>query len=127
MAMPNKANRMNQLTIMRRANGELFTLTRDGREHLAVWPNPEGALRCKARNPELLVFVPSLVASPFGQKNLAHLRTEDMELFFLTDTGDARLRDGRKMSWTELDESLPASPPRAAAKPVRADAARVKS
>ena len=28
----------NQLSIMRRANGELFTLTLKGRKHLALYP-----------------------------------------------------------------------------------------
>ncbi len=107
---------------MRRADGELFTLTIKGREHLAVWPNLDGALRYKARNPELLVFVPALVASPFGRKSLGRLQKENMELFFLTDTGSARLRDGRKMSWQELEDSLPDSPPSAVAHPTRADA-----
>jgi hypothetical protein len=112
---------MDQLTIMRRANGELFTITIKGREHLAVWPSLNGALRYKTRNPELLVFVPALVTSPFGQKSLAPLRKENMELFFLTDTGSSRLRDGRKMSWQELEESLPASSPAAVVDPTRVD------
>ena len=112
---------MDQLTIMRRANGELFTLTCKGQEQLAVWPSLDEALHYKARNPELLVFVPALVASPFGQKSLVPLRKENMGLFFLTDTGSARFRDGRKMSWQELEESLPASPPSAAAPPTSVD------
>ena len=113
---------MDQLTIMRRANGELFTLTRDGREHLAIWPSLDSALRYKSRNPELLVFVPSLVTSPFCQKSLAPLRQENMGLFFLTDTGSARLRDGRKMVWQELEDSLTASLPSALAHPTRTGA-----
>ena len=94
---------MDQLVIMRRANGELFTLSLKGQEHLALWPSWQSALHYKARNPELLVFLPSLVASAFGQKSLAPLQKEGMGLFLLTDTGDAHFRDGRKISWEEIE------------------------
>jgi hypothetical protein len=100
---------MDQLAIMRRANGELFTLTLKGQEHLALWPSLESAARFKARNPELLAFVPAWVASAFGQERLAHLQKENMGLLLLTDTGDAHFRDARKISWEELRVGLPAS------------------
>jgi hypothetical protein len=93
---------LDQLTMMRRANGELFTLMLKGRAHLALWPSPQSALHYKARNPELLVFSPASVASPFGQKNIAALQRESMGLFLLTDTGRARLGDGRQISWEEI-------------------------
>ena len=94
---------MDQLVIMRRANGELFTLSLKGQEHLALWPSWQSALHYKARNPELLVFVPASVASAVGQKRLAPSQEEGMGLFLLTDTGDAHFRDGRKISWEELE------------------------
>lgn len=100
---------MDQLTIMRRANGELFTLTRNGREHLAVWPNLDDALRYKTRNSELLVYLPASVASPFGKKSLAPLEKVQKALFLLIDTGNTSLRNGREMSWAELEASLPVS------------------
>jgi hypothetical protein len=100
---------MNQLSIMRRANGELFTLTLKGREHLALWPSLESAIHYKTRNPQLLVFLPALVASAFGQKSVALLQKENLGLFLLNDTGDAHFRDGSKISWKELESILPAS------------------
>lgn len=100
---------MDQLSIMRRANGELFTLTLKGQKHLAVWPSLQSAMRYKARNRELLVFLPAPVASPFGQKSLAPLRKENLGLFLLIDDGQARFRDGRRISWEELDNDISAS------------------
>jgi hypothetical protein len=102
---------MDQFTIMRRANGELFTLDIKGRQHLAVWPNANEALRYKAHNPELLVFVPAVAAGPFGQKSLAPLRRDNIELVLLSDIDGTHLRGGRKMSWQELDCGLSASSP----------------
>lgn len=100
---------MDQLVIMRRANGELFTLTLKGQEHLALWPTLESASHFKARNPELLAFVPARVGSAFGQERLAPLQKENMGLFLLTDAGNAHFRDGRKISWEELRGGLPVS------------------
>ena len=100
---------MDQLSIMRRANGELFTLTLKRRKHLALWPSLKIAIHYKTRNPELLVFSPASVASAFGRKSLALLQKENVGLFLLTDTGDAHFRDGRKISWEELENILPAS------------------
>lgn len=100
---------MDQFTIMRRANGELFTLTLKGQECLALWPSLESAARFKARNPELLAFVPAWVTGAFGQKRLAPMQKENFGLFLLADTVNAHFRDGRKISWKELENSLSAS------------------
>ena len=94
--------------MMRRANGEFFTLMRKGREFLAVWPSLESAIQYKVRNPELLVFVPIGVASPFIQKRLNLLQKEGVGLFLLDDTKVALLKEGRKMKWTEMEQSSPA-------------------
>lgn len=102
---------MDQLSIMRRANGELFTLTLKGRKYLALWPSLQSAIHYRVRNPELLVFSPALVASAFGQKSLALLQKDDLGLFLLNDTGEAHFRDGCKISWKEIENSLPASSP----------------
>ena len=108
--MAQTLNKMDQLAVMRRANGRLFTLTLKGREHLALWPNLKSAIRYKALNPELLVFLPASAASAFEQKSLLPLQKENMGLFLLIDAGDAHFRDGRKISWEELKNSLPATP-----------------
>ena len=95
--------------MMRRADGRLFTLTVKGQEHLALWPSLASALRYKKRNPQLLIFIPASVASPFAKKSLIPLRQENIGLFLLIDAGGAHLSDGRKISWEELDTSIPAS------------------
>jgi hypothetical protein len=100
---------MNQLTIMRRADGKLFMIKRKGLEYLALWPSLQSALKYKKRNSQLLVFIPSAVASPFGQKSLIPLRKRNTELFLLVDTGDALFGDGHKISWEELETSIPPS------------------
>ena len=97
-----------QLTVMRRANGELFTLTVKGRKHLALWPSLESAERYKYRNPDLLVFKPASVASSFGQKSLRPLKEDGVELFLLVDAGGAHFGDGRKISWDEFEGSFAA-------------------
>jgi hypothetical protein len=99
---------MEQMTIMRRANGELFRLRVKGQEHLAVWPSLESALRYKKRNPALLVFIPAAVASPFGRKSLIRLREENLGLYLLVDGGGAHFSDGHQITWEEVEPSLAA-------------------
>src|SRR5205085_7246790 len=98
---------MEPLTMMRRADGRLFTLKVKGQEHLALWPSLQSALRYKKRNPQLLIFIPASIASPFGQKSLIPLRKENMGLFLLVDSGGAHLSEGRRISWEELETSIP--------------------
>jgi hypothetical protein len=100
---------MDPLTIMRRADGKLFTVKVKGQEHLALWPSLESALHYKKRNPQLLIFIPASVASPFGQKSLIPLRKENMGLFLVIDAGGSHLSDGRKIGWAELENSIPPS------------------
>ena len=100
---------MNRLSIMRRANGDLFTLMSKGQEVLAVWPSLESAIQYKARNPELTVFIPITVESPFAQKRLGPLQKKDFGLFLLADTKIALLKDGRKMRWAEMEQSSKSS------------------
>lgn len=107
---PRKIDQLDQLMMMRRANGAPFTLMLMGHAHLALWSNAQSAFHYKARNPELLVFSPVLVASPSGQKNLADSQREDMGLFLLSDRSRAHFSDGRKVCWKEIKSLLPASP-----------------
>jgi hypothetical protein len=93
--------------MMRRADGRLFTLQVKGEEHLALWPSLQSALRYKKRNPQLLIFIPASVASPFGQKSLIPLRKENLGLFLLVGGGDAHFSDGRRISWEELQATIP--------------------
>jgi hypothetical protein len=102
---------MGPLTLMRRADGRLFTLTIKGQDYLALWPSLESAMRYKKRNPELLIFIPASLASPFAQKSLLPLRKAQAGLFLLVDAGHAHFGDGRKFGWDELDATIPAPPP----------------
>jgi hypothetical protein len=101
---------MDLVTIMRRADGKLFTVEVKGLEHLALWPSLESAMRYKQRNPQLLIFIPASVTSPFGQKSLIPLRKANLGLFLMMDAGGSHFGDGRPINWEELDNSLPGSP-----------------
>jgi hypothetical protein len=120
---------MEPLTMMRRADGRLFTLNVKGQEHLALWPSLQSALRYKKRNPQLLIFIPASVASPFGQKSLIPLRKEHLGLFLLVDAGDAHFSDGRMISWEELQATIPttSSDPVYAIKPSTTDVTEAHS
>ena len=100
---------MEQYTIMRRANGELFTLMQKGQAYLALWPTLQCANHYKARNPELRVFLPAFVTSAFGRKSLLPLKNEKRGLYLLKDTNDAHFSDGDQISWEELANRLAAS------------------
>lgn len=49
---------MNELFVMRRANGDLLTEEVEGRIRIPVWTSPDAVARYKARNPELLIYFP---------------------------------------------------------------------
>jgi hypothetical protein len=100
---------MEQCTIMRRANGELYTFMKKGEVYLALWPNPECAIRFRVRHPKLRDFFPSLISSTFARKKLTPLQKENLELFLLTDTLNPHFSEGHKISWEELAKRLPAS------------------
>ena len=99
---------MDQLALMRRANGDLFTLTLKGKEYLAFWPSLETAINYKARNPELVVFFPISVTQAFGKKNRVAFPAENMGLLLLTENSDSQFGDARKMTWEEVENRIPA-------------------
>jgi hypothetical protein len=101
-----KADQMDQLAIMRRANGELFTVTIKGKKCLAVWPNERRAIQYKARNPALLVFVPALVGGAFAQKALAPFQLERMGLHLFTDNGGGHFHGGHTISWQQVEDNV---------------------
>ncbi|HKP12176.1 MAG TPA: hypothetical protein VJZ91_08710, partial [Blastocatellia bacterium] len=99
--------------VMRRANGDLFTVEVGGRPVIPVWSSRDAVARYRERNPELLTYVPARlddalmrrVAGPSGERHAT---------FFLMseDAPDAKLNRGRVIS---ADDLLPAgnltSPP----------------
>ncbi len=100
---------MEQFTIMRRANGELYTFMQKGEVCLALWPNQKCALRFRVRHPKLRDFFPSLISSAFAQEKLRPLQKENLKLYLLDDTLNPDFREGHKLSWEELANHLPAS------------------
>src|SRR5512138_1945277 len=100
---------MEQFTIMRRANGELYMLMQKGEVCLALWPNQKCALRFRVRHPKLRDFIPSLLSSAFAQKKLTPLQKENLKLYLLTDTLNPHFSEGHKITWEELAERLPPS------------------
>lgn len=97
---------MEQYTIMRRANGELFTLIEKGQEYLALWPTLASAVRHKKRNPQLRDYLTALVSSKFAQQKLAPLQKEGMGLYLLNDTNDVYFGNGNKISWQDLAKNF---------------------
>ena len=120
--------------LMKRANGDLFTLTVGGNEYVAVWPNEFAARRYKARNPELLVYLPARIDRALVERKLGRLLHEQSLRFWLLDENDpaAGFNRGRMVEWPAVleaagysrDEVLRLTAPAAAtqAKPERGNA-----
>jgi hypothetical protein len=95
---------MSELYVMRRANGDLFTLEAEGERCIPVWPSKEAAVRYKARNRELLVFFPVrldrsiLLRAAAGPQSLALPRF----LLLPEDSPDANLYEGRPVAIEEI-------------------------
>jgi hypothetical protein len=104
-----KGKNMDQFTIMRRANGELYTFMQKGEVCLGLWPNQQCALRFRWRYPKLRDFIPSLISSAFAQEKLLPLQKENLKLYLLDDTLNPDFGEGHKLSWEELADRLPAS------------------
>jgi hypothetical protein len=91
--------------ILRRANGEVFTLERNGVSYIAVWADERDVRRSKSANPDLMLYVPAPVTGRFLKR-----RFGDRELrFFLVDGRDPDLKRGREITPEEIlgDVSVP--------------------
>jgi hypothetical protein len=95
---------MEDLYVMRRANGDLFVEQIDGKPFIPVWPGQEAAVRFKARNPELLVFLPARLDRPLIRKIKSGLGTDGASQFFLIsgEDPDAYLDEGRPVEFEEI-------------------------
>jgi hypothetical protein len=94
---------MNELFVMRRANGTLYIEDIDRKLRLPIWSSREAVMRYKERNPELSVFIPQR----FDRELLERLAANDTEaspdLFLLSDDDpDADLADGRPVTLEEI-------------------------
>ena len=104
---------MNELFLMRRANGNLFTEEISGKLYLPVWSSEEAVMRYQARNPELGVFLPQR----FSRTQLKGLTGPQgsPELFLLSEEdSNADLEDGKPLSLAEVfpeDDATPQSAP----------------
>jgi len=91
---------MNEMFVMKRANGDLFTEELDGRLRLPVWSSRAAVARYRARNPELIAYLPvrldRRLLERFGQGATP-------ELFLLSaEAHDAYLSDGRPILPEEI-------------------------
>jgi hypothetical protein len=91
---------MNEMFVMKRANGDLFTKQIDGRLRLPVWSSREAVARYRARNPELFTFLPTHLDRRLMQR---FDKAAPPELFLLSgDAHDAYLTDGRPILPEEI-------------------------
>lgn len=93
---------MDELFVMRRANGDLFAEQIQGELHIPVWSSKEAVARYKARNPELMIFWPVRLDRRLIQRISAG--AEKPAGFFLLseDAPDAYLDDGRPIAIEEI-------------------------
>jgi hypothetical protein len=99
--------------LMRRANGDVFTLTIAGNEYVAIWPDADSAMRYKERNPELLTYLPARIDRQMVERKLKPLATLRPLRFWLLDADDpaAELDSGRIVEWPALLEAAGYSSP----------------
>lgn len=92
---------MNEVFVMRRANGALFTEEISGKTFVPVWSSEEEVMRYRERNPELGVFLPRR----FSRSLLKSVKSSSgSPAFFLLseEDADADLQDGRPVSLEEI-------------------------
>lgn len=95
---------MNEMFVMRRANGDLFTEEISGRLGIPVWSNEEVLARYKERNPALMTYVATPLTRSLLNRIGKGLGNEGTAEFFLLaeDDPDADLEDGRPISVEEI-------------------------
>ena len=109
-----EVNRMSEMFVGRRADGELFTERIDGKWIVPLWSSKDALARYKERNPELLTFLPArLTGSLLDRIRSGQAGPEITAFFLLTDDDpDADLDDGRPISLDGITlESEPATLP----------------
>lgn len=94
---------MSELFVMRRANGDLFAEQINGKLRIFAWSNETAVLRHKARNPDLIVFLPARLDRSLITR-IRRLGSEgEPEIFLLSDDEpDADLNDGRPIPLAEI-------------------------
>lgn len=93
---------MSEMLVLRRANGEPFTESIDGKQVIPLWSSEEEIARYKERNPELITFLPARLNGYLKNKARA-LFGADAEFFLLSEGDhDASLDGGRLVSLDEI-------------------------
>ena len=95
---------MNELFVMRRAHGTLFTEEIDRKLRLPLWSSEEAVMRYRERNPELGVFLPQRFSRVLLDKLAVSNPTGAMPDFFLLsdEDPDADLEDGKSVTLEEV-------------------------
>jgi len=94
---------MEDVYVMRRANGDLFTEEVQGKVRIPVWSSRGAIDRYKARNPELMVFLPAPLDRLLLNKIEALTNDASLELFLLSEEDpNADLYEGRPLKPEEI-------------------------
>jgi hypothetical protein len=99
---------MDELYVMRRANGDLFAQQIKGELVIPVWSSEEEVARFKERNPELRVFLPARLDRSLIKRIKTRLLDAGTTEFFLlsNDDPDAHLYEGRPVKLEELFQDI---------------------
>ena len=94
---------MSQFYLMRRANGDVFTMEIDGQLRIPVWRSEESAARYKVHNPDLIVYFPVKLGLGLLKKAAKRMGSETPALFLLDDTNpDVDFDDGRMITGEDI-------------------------
>ena len=94
---------MEDLYVMRRANGDLFTEDAQGKIRIPAWPGRDAIDRYKARNRELIVFLPARLDRTLLKKIKALTNEAPVEFFLLSEEDpNASLYEGRPLTPEEI-------------------------
>lgn len=95
---------MAEMLVMRRANGDLFGKEINGQPRILVWSSRAACARYRARNPELLTYLPARLDDALMQRIVDGANGARHATFFLIaeDAPDASLERGSMVSPDEL-------------------------
>ena len=97
---------MDEMYVMRRANGDLLTVEAQGKRRIPVWTSEDSVTRYKALNPELIFYWPVKLNRDVVKRATGKAKKDETAEFFLLSpkTRDAQLEDGKPVT---LEEVLP--------------------
>jgi len=93
---------MNEMLVLRRADGELFTEEINGKQVIPLWSSSEEVARYKERNPKLITFLPTQLTGALRNKSKS-IGGTGTEFFLISEENhDANLDDGNPVSLEEI-------------------------